>query len=456
MPDTARHPASYKDPSGFVHIYSGKIYRQVNKVYSENYIQLKDSGLYDLLAGKNQLIRNEEIKENLLNDADWYVTLLPEQIPFWTYPYEWSFDQLKDAALLTLDIMFTSVEKGMILKDATPFNIQFYKGKPIFIDTLSFEKYDETQPWIAYRQFCESFLYPLLLSHYHKINFQKQLFIYPDGLPVDLVSKLLPAKSKLNLGVWLHVHLPNKIGKKRNSDNPKSGFSKKKLLLLITNLKTIILKLDNSKTSDWSNYYSKTISGREYTTAKERIVSDMLQHVKGNKLLDLGANDGHYSLLAAKNKFDVVAVDNDEQCINNLYLKIKNQNVAGILPLCFDISNPTSASGFFSNERISFVERIKADVVLALALVHHLVIGKNIPLDLLAEYLSKLSPQLIIEFVPKEDEKTQLMLKNRKDIFTSYTKEEFENIFQQYFTLELIKKVADTERTIYFLKSKSN
>jgi len=230
MPGYTRHPASYKDPSGFVFRDSDKIYRQVNKVYAAHYDHLIKSGLYDLLQKKNLLLQHEELNENLLSSEDWYLTLLPEQIPNWSYPYEWCFEQLKDAALLTLEIVQLSIEKGMILKDATPFNIQFYKGRPVLIDTLSFEKYDETQPWIAYRQFCESFLYPLWLSHYHKMNFQNLLSVYPDGIPAAITAKLLPAKSMLNTAVWMHVNLPNKMGKKVSAGNPSHRFNKKKLL----------------------------------------------------------------------------------------------------------------------------------------------------------------------------------------------------------------------------------
>ncbi len=452
MPVTTRHPASYKDPSGFIYFSSGKIYRQVNKIYSENYSLLKDSGLYELLVKKNLLLPHKEVNENLLNDPDWHFTLIPEQINFWSYPYEWSFDQLKDAALLTLDIMFACIEKGMILKDATPYNVQINNGKPIFIDSLSFEIYDESQPWIAYRQFCESFLYPLLLSHYHKNNFQNQLIIYPDGLPVEMVAKLLPAKSNLNLGVWLHVTLPDKLKKKENSGNANSGFSKKKLTQLISHLKNIIFKLDNSKKSNWSNYYTETISGGDYTRNKEKIVLEMLKQVDGNKLLDLGANDGHYSWLASNQNFNVIAIDNDEQSINNFYKKIKKQNNSNILPLCIDICSPTPALGFLYNEKDSFHERVNPDVVMALALVHHLAIGKNMPLDLLAENFNRLAPQLIIEFVPKEDEKTKLLLKNRNDIFTSYNQEAFENVFKMFFEIKKSSEIDGTNRTLYFMK----
>jgi hypothetical protein len=454
MPGYTRHPASFKDPSGFVFQSSGKIYRQVNKIYAAHYDLLIKSGLYDLLQRKNLLLRHEEINENLLSDEDWHLTLLPEQIPFVSYPYEWCFEQLKDAALLTLEIVKISIEKGMILKDATAFNIQFHKGRPVLIDTLSFEKYDETLPWIAYRQFCENFLFPLWLSHYHKMNFQNLLSVYPDGIPAVMAAKLLPAKSLLNPGIWLHVNLPDKMSRKNIAEKRNFDFSKKKLLNIVTHLQTIISKLDNSSKSTWSNYYKESQNNTEYIDEKEKIIRVMLGQINGKKVLDLGANNGHFSMLAAENNFIAIAVDNDEQCINNLYKKIKRQNISGILPLCIDIANPSSPSGFAGNERVSFNERIQADVVMALALVHHLVIGKNIPLGLIASYFSRLAPQLIIEFVPKEDDKVQLLLQNKKDIYPAFAKEEFEKIFQQYFKIVSASAVPGTSRCIYLMRKK--
>ena len=455
MPGTTRHPASYKDPSGFVFQSSGKIYRQINKVYAAHYEHLMKSGLWDLLQKKKLLLHHEEIKEDLLHSEDWYLTIRPAQIPVWSYPYEWCFEQLKDAALLTLEIVRLSIEKGMILKDATPFNIQFYDDRPVLIDTLSFEKYDETMPWIAYRQFCESFLYPLWLSHYHKRNFQHLLSVYPDGIPADITAKLLPAKSLLNTSVWLHVNLPDKMSKKAGTGKSSHHFSKKKLLNIISHLQNIIRSLDNSDKTTWRDYYKES-TDPGYVDQKEKIVLEMLKQISGNKLLDLGANDGYFSLLAVKNNFSVIAVDNDEQCINDLYKKIKQQTISGILPLCLDIANPSAASGFANKERSSFSERAKINTVLALALVHHLQIGKNIPMGFIAEYLGSLAPQLIIEFVPKEDEKVQLLLQNKKDIYPGYTKEEFEKVFGQYFIFVSVKNVPGTLRSIYLMKKKED
>lgn len=452
MADHTRHPASYKDPSGFIFQASGKYYRQVNKIYAGQYDLLTRSGLSSFLQEKKLLLPHVEVTENILHSDDWYLTLLPEQISFISYPYEWCFEQLKDAALLTLEIVKFSIDKGMILKDATPYNVQFLNGKPVFIDTLSFEKYDPSLPWIAYRQFCESFLFPLLLSHYHKTSIQSYLNSYPNGVPVNITAKLLPWKSRLNPGVWLHVFLQNKLSKKTKSTVPANSFSKNKLLNLISHLEGIIRDLSNIDKTEWSNYYSDSISSHEYLDKKQAIISNLLQKLNGSKLLDLGANEGFFSRLAAAKNFNVTATDKDDQCINNLYKICKKENITNILPLCLDLMNPSPASGFANKERASFEERTHVDAVMALALVHHLAIGYNLPFDKIAEYLSEFSNQLIIEFVPKDDEKVQLLLQNKKDIYKEYTLDQFENSFRQKFTITEKVGVPDSGRIIYMMK----
>ena len=456
MTNVARHPASFKDPAGFIFEANSKIYRQVNKVYSHQYQHLMESGLYSQLISKNQLIPHTSIIENLTGDEEWHLTLLPEQLSFISYPYEWCFDQLKDAALLTLSILRTSLDKGMILKDATPFNIQFQKGKPLFIDTLSFDRYDETKPWVAYRQFCETFLFPLYLEHYLKIDCIKWLSNYIHGIPVDVTAKLLPWKSKWNLGVRLHVMLQNNVRIRKSTHTVQPAFSKQKLLNLITHLESIIQNLSSGypSVSTWSNYYDETILGKEYLDKKEAILKKFLGTISYKSVLDLGANDGYFSRLVAKENKMVLAVDSDSRCINNLYQLVKREHVTDIIPLIIDFSNPSPAIGFNNTERSSFGQRAKADLVLALALIHHLVIGKNIPLPELARHFAGMAPYLIIEFVPKEDEKVKQLLSERADIFSTYNVASFEACFSKYYTIQVKELIPGTTRILYCLARK--
>jgi 2-polyprenyl-3-methyl-5-hydroxy-6-metoxy-1,4-benzoquinol methylase len=454
MPGYTHHPSSFKDPSGFVFQAYGKNYRQVNKVYAENYELLTGSGLYGSLTEKKLLIPHAEIAENFTQSELFYKTLLPEQIHFISYVYEWSFDQLKDAALLTLRVLKIAVEHGMILKDATPFNIQFREGHPVFIDTLSFEKYDPAKPWIAYRQFCECFLFPLYLEHYLKTDIQKILSTYLEGIPVDVTAKLLPVKSSLNMGVWLHVYLQNNVKEDKTGVGSQANFDKKKLDHLTEHLGSIItrFRINQGNQSTWSNYYRETILSQEYLLEKEKLFKEFIDAIAFSTVLDAGANDGYFSQILARKAAEVIAIDFDNQCINNLYRSIKKNNSKNILPLCIDITNPSPAVGFRNTERQSFIERAGFDLVTALALIHHLVLSKNIPVEDIAAFLAMVTHKfLIIEFVPLSDPKSQELIKNKTG-FHAYDETEFENAFANSFIWEKKQIIAGTGRILYLMR----
>jgi len=453
MPEPIHHPSSYRDPSGFVFQLNGIYHRQVNQSYAGDYTLLMDSGLYTALAEKGWLIAHQEISGNHTGSADWYKTLLPAQLEQVTYPYEWCFEQLRDAALRTLAILSTAMQRGMILKDASPFNIQFVKGKPLFIDTLSFERYDPALPWVAYRQFCECFLFPLYLEHYCGIELGKLLTAYPDGIPANVTSRLLPGKSRFNPGALMHVHLQSWV---KTDNGPRQGkppaFSRQKLANLVENLAGIIKKLRTrvSSHSTWNNYYGQTILSRNYLEEKEKLFRHFIDDISFRTVLDMGANDGYFSqLLAERSDATVIAIDADAACINNLY----NKHISNILPLCVDILHPSPALGFRNRERSSFNDRFRAELVVALALVHHLVLSGNVPVGDVARHLAELSTHLlIIEFVPLEDEKAQELIRNKQRWHLPYDASSFEQLFLEYFTIVKKSKVPGTERTLYMMK----
>lgn len=449
------HPSSYRDPSGFIFEKEGILYRQVNTVFKDDFDFFINSGCYKKLAEIELLIPHETIPGNLTGAADYYLTLQPEKINFISYPYEWSFDMLKDAALLTLQLVKEAISFQLILKDATPYNIQWHKGKLIFIDTLSFEKYKEAEPWIAYRQFCENFLGPLLLMHYNKKPLQQWQLAYPEGIPLDIVSSLLPVKSRFSLYTYLHIHLHTKISShKNNSTNKGQAFSKQKLLNLINSLESLIAKLSIPyQQSTWSEYYEEVAKRNNYLSEKKRIIEVWIHQLSGiKKVADLGANDGEFSKLIATKNMAVIAADFDPFCINNLYREIKSSGIKNIQPLILDLSNPSPAIGVNNDERNSFISRCKADLVVALALIHHLVIGKNIPFQKAAAFFSTVGDNLIIEFVAKDDEKIELMLKGKKDIYTAYNEQEFLKAFEKYFSIADRITIDNTNRVLFFMK----
>ncbi|MGQ0739903.1 MAG: SAM-dependent methyltransferase [Bacteroidota bacterium] len=449
------HPSSYRDPSGFIFMKEDRLYRQVNKVFAADFDLFISSGCYEKLVQQQLLLPHERINANLTGSAEWHATLQPEAVAFISYPYEWSFDMLKDAALLTLQLLRESVDFGLILKDATPYNIQWHRGRLVFIDSLSFERYREEEPWIAYRQFCEQFLGPLLLMHYRKMPLHPLLLAWPEGIPLNIIRSLLPGRSKFSLHAYLHVHLNARISSKGSAGNKQAAkFSRKKLLNLITSLETLIhkLKLPPQK-SAWSDYYEEASWRSGYLEAKKKIIDGWMDSLTGvSTAADLGANDGEFSRLAANRDIYTISADFDSYCINNLYQSIKQPGEKNIQPLVIDLANPSPSIGVNNEERQSFFGRFKTDLVMALALIHHLAIGKNIPFGMMADFFRRTCKKyLIIEFVPKTDEKIQLMLTGKKDIYTSYSEESFRLAFEKYFTITRQQAVGSSGRVIYLM-----
>lgn len=459
MNTSIQHPASYRDPSGFVFTHEGIVYRQVNKLYQDHFELLMKSGCYQKLTEQGLLIPHEELAANLLNSEDWFTTLKPEKLSLVSYPYEWSFDMLKDAALLTLRIIKEALPFGLILKDATPYNIQWNKGKLVFIDTLSFEKYEEA-PWIAYRQFCECFLAPLLVMYYTKRPLQQLMLAWPDGIPLDIAASLLPRKSRFSIHTYLHIHLHAKVSAKQKDGQAGNGskepFTRSKLDRLISSLEILINKLQiPDLESTWSHYYQEASQRNGYLEAKKEIIEDWLTGLTQLKTAaDLGANEGEFSKLAAGKNINTVAADFDPYCINNLYRHIKKHGVTNIQPVILDLSTPSPANGLNYAERSTFSQRLNVDIVLALAVIHHLAIGKNIPMDKIASFFAAIAPYLLIEFVPKQDPKTQLLLQHKKDLYPHYTEAGFRAAFEQVYTIEKQLTVPHSDRVLFLLKRK--
>lgn len=453
-----KEESSFRDPDGFVFTYDGSLFRAVSYLYRENYDHFINSGLYNKLLSENFLISHKEVEINSLPVKGMYKILAPEIIEYISYPYEWSFSQLKDAALLTLTLQKEALDFGMSLKDASAYNIQFHKGHPIFIDTLSFELYKENQPWNAYKQFCQHFLAPLALMAYRDIRLNGLMKNYIDGIPLDLAHSLLPSKTKLKLGILLHIHLHASAQKKYHSNSVKVSdlkkkFSKDSFTVLISSLKKTINHLKwKTEGTEWGDYYEPGVHLATYIEHKKELVSKYVNLANPETIWDLGSNTGTFSRIAAGTNRSVISFDIDPACVENNYQEIKLKNERNILPVLFDLANPSPSLGWANSERKSFTNRAPADLIMALALIHHLAISNNLPLYKIAEYFSQLSKWLLIEFVPKEDDKVQIMLKNRIDIFNTYTIDDFETAFGKYFKVEEKNKIENSKRTLYLMK----
>lgn len=451
---TPHHPSSYRDPSGFIFEKDGRIYRQVNRVFQEDFDHFIDSGCYQHLVKQGLLIPHEPVAP-FFQDDEHYATLLPERIAFISYPYEWSFSMLKDAALLTLQLMREALHYKMILKDATPFNIQWHKGRMIFIDTLSFERYQE-KTWIAYRQFCETFLAPLLLMHHRRQPLQSLQLAWPEGIPLATASVMLPWKTKLSLHTYLHIHLHASVAAKQKPASSSTGkpFSQQKLLNLVNSLETLVTGLKMPAVqSTWSHYYDEVAGRDNYLEEKKKIIGNWVEKLQDVRTgADLGANEGAFSALLAQRGIATIAADFDPYCIDRLYTQIRNGSEKNIQPLIIDLSNPSPAIGVNNEERASFLSRLKVDLLMGLALVHHLAIGKNIGWNMIAKLFANKSRYLVIEFVPKSDEKVQLMLSQKKDIYTAYTEEKFLSAFSQYYLIKDRQLVGQSGRTLFLFE----
>jgi len=452
-------PGSFRDPAGFLFEKEGVLYRQINDVYRADYELLISSGLYAELLKQKLIIPHIEA-DIPFPEKNGFRIIRPERVPLVSYPYEWCFSQLKAAALLTIKIQQLALAHGMSLKDASAYNVQFYKGAPVFIDTLSFRKHVEGSPWAAYQQFCRHFLAPLVLMAKTDLRLSCLGREFIDGVPLDLASTLLPAGTYLDFSVLTHIHLHAKTirryetpGKTAPKQPRMSMFS---LRALLNSLESAISRqaLPSVKT-EWGDYYSDTNYGEAAFEEKKRIVSAFISEANPAKLWDLGANTGEFSRLASRNKIFTAAFDVDPIAVERNYVKAAKDYEEHLLPLLLDLTNPSPAIGWANGERESLAERAPADCVMALALIHHLAIGNNLPFGSIFRYFSELAPYLIIEFVPKEDSKTQILLSSRRDIFPDYHQPGFEAAFTEYFTVLRQEKITGSGRTLYLMRKKT-
>jgi len=450
--------ASFRDPSGFLFTDNGILYRQINRVYSNDYARLMDSGLYDKLIKANLLIPHVESDQLPAESEAAFKVIQPERVPFISYPYEWSFSQLKDAALATLSIQKRALKLDMSLKDASAYNIQFVRGKATLIDTLSFEIYKEGQPWMAYKQFCQHFLAPLALMSYRDVRLSQLLRVYIDGVPLDLASELLPAKTKFNFGLLTHIHV-HAGAQKRYSDKavkPSVGamrVNKQAMTGLIENLENTIAKLTwKPAGTEWGDYYENTNYTDSAFEHKKQLVNAWTLEKKPALVWDLGGNTGVFSREAASSGAFTVSFDIDPAAVEQNYRTVKSKKEQNVLPLVLDLTNPSPSLGWNNNERDSFAGRGPADMALALAVIHHLAISNNVPLPQLADFFASRCKWLVIEFVPKSDSQVQKLLSSREDIFPNYTREGFETAFSTCFTVRCAEAVRDSERTLYLME----
>jgi ribosomal protein L11 methylase PrmA len=472
---SSRDPGSFRDPTGFVFFRDGVAYRQVNAAFAGAYRAFVDSGLYDELVKNRLLVRHDEIDLRLPDASPAHVVLQPEQIPFISYPYEWCFSQLKAAALLTLQIQRRALGRGQVLRDASAYNVQFLGTRPVFIDTLSFGPYIEGQPWTAYRQFCQHFLAPLALMSSVDPMLGELARSHIDGVPLALAASLLPLRTRLSPGLLMHVHLhartearaqrsvasngaPDRETSRASALGPRDRVMTRTAMLgLIDSLERTVDKLTWSPPETlWSTYGTHLNYTESAQEQKRQLVGRLLDRVADGERIgmvwDLGANTGDYSRLAAGRGARVISFDADRAVVEQHFRQASGRDDALVLPLVQNFANPSPALGWAHAERRSLVDRGPANVAMALALVHHLAIGCNVPLPRVAAFFASLCRHLIVEFVPKEDSQVRRMLRNREDVFGEYSQPAFEAAFGERFTVRESARIEGTVRTLYLME----
>jgi SAM-dependent methyltransferase len=460
-------PGSFRDPHSRVVEADGAVLRLLSEEGLRDWSALADSELHGRLAAEGKLIGTELVEDPLdlpsgLVDGAAAV-LRHEVVPYVSYPYEWTFAMLKDAALLQLEVLRGALDEGLILKDSSPYNVQWRGTQPVFIDVGSFERLREGEPWVGYRQFCMLFLYPLLLQAYKDMPFQPWLRGKLDGISPQECRDLLSLRDLFRRGVLGHVVLHARLERRQTqssrdvkSELRRAGFKKELIVANVERLQRLVRKLEwRPGRSAWSEYRSLT----HYTDADSERKADFVRAAAAdrewNRVWDLGCNDGRYSRIAAEHARSVLAVDADAVVVDALYRSLKEEANGTILPLVVDLVDPSPALGWRGAERRTLADRGAPDLTLCLALVHHISIGGNVPVRDFLDWLRGLDTALVIEFPTPDDPLAQrLLARKRAGTHPDYRRDYFERSLGELFDVETSEELSSGTRVLYFVRPK--
>jgi ribosomal protein L11 methylase PrmA len=450
---------SFRDPSGQVFEYQGRILRTINEPARINYEAARDAGVLDKLTGAGALVASRQVSVWPVAIPGAAYLLEHERIPFISYPYEWCFGELKAAALHHLNLQIELLESGYVLSDATAYNVQFIGPKPIFIDTLSIRPYQEGEYWQGHRQFCEQFLNPLLLRSLFGIAHNAWFRGGLEGIATGDLARLLSLRHKISWNVLVHVILQAKLEAKA-LQAPDQAIQKAKQSRrlsragykgILTQLRSWIGKLhpaDTGKTV-WGDYSKDNTYTSEEASAKKKAIAEFASASRPKILVDLGCNTGDFSVAALEGGAQsVIGFDFDHRAVEIGYARALAEG-RNFLPLWLDASNPSPDQGWKQAERKGFGGRVKVDAMVALAFEHHLAIGKNVPLDQVVKWLMETAPKGIIEFVPKDDPTIRKMLALREDIFSNYSEAAFVRAMEQHGRIVAKQTVSKSGRTLF-------
>lgn len=455
-------PGSFRDRDNRVFYLADAVFRSLSAQGLEEWEILSSTSFFQRLMSEKKLIYTEQAAAieipNLLPAGQWTAVLKHQRIPFISYPYEWSFGMLQDAALLQLELLLAALDEHMTLKDASPFNIQWVGTSPVFIDIPSFERLSQGEPWVGYGQFCQMFLYPLFLQAYKDIPFQPWLRGNINGIASQYCHNLMSIRDLLRPGVFFHVSVQAwaqaryaHTSKDIKKDLHQAGFHKALIKTNATRLRKIIQRLTWKRTkSTWSDY---TCNNPYTDTDREQKAAFVRQVVRShtwNLVWDLGCNLGAFSRIAAEHAQYVIAMDADQLTIEGLYRTLKAEGNTTILPLVSNVADPSPNLGWRGLERKALAERGKPDLTLCLALVHHIVIGTNVPLKEFIDWLAGLGTNIVIEFVTRQDPMVQALLRQKKDNYSDYERECFERYFAEAFDIVRREVLPCETRILYY------
>jgi SAM-dependent methyltransferase len=453
---------SFRDPASRVFHAGGEIYRALSQAGLADYQAVASSGLID----DPRIVHTERVEAVRLPQGllatDVAAVLRHDRIPFISYPYEWTFSMLKDAALLQLDLLLSALDHDLMLKDSTPYNVQFNGARPVFIDVGAFERLREEELWTGYRQFCMLYLYPLLLQALHAVDFQPWLRGSIDGITPKEMRGLLSFRDRFRRGlttsVFLHARLDRRDAAhgelKRELGRP--GLGKQLILANVRKMRKLVARLEwTPPKSVWLTYGDRNTYTDEDARQKDEFVREVVASRPSRLVWDLGCNNGRHSRIAAESARHVVAIDGDEGIVDLLYRDLRSAVDKGVLALTMNIADPSPALGWRGRERKSLLERGRPDLVLALALVHHVTIGSNVPVKEFVDWLAELGGAVVVEFPAREDPMVQkLLAPKREGLHPDYERGFFERCLHDAFDVPRSQELASGTRTLYFVTPK--
>jgi ribosomal protein L11 methylase PrmA len=453
-------PGSFRDPGGHVYEVDGEILRTVLDGRMSDYEFVRKTGLIDKLVQQGLLIESDEVAVSHEFGPMARRVIRHPQIPFISYPYEWSFPLLKAAALLHLDLQLEALDANVALSDASAYNVQFDGIAPVFIDLLSLRPYRDGDYWIGHQQFCEQFLNPLLLRAKFGVSHNNWYRGGLEGIASEDLVKLFRLRHFLSINSLMHLVLPTYMQRRAMKRDKQSLNIKRRPLprnsyrAILQQLRNWIKKLVPADTgvTVWGDYERTHSYTEAEEAAKHEFVAQFCAKTQPRLLIDLGCNAGEYSETALSSGVArVIGFDADQRALERAYARAQAKSLR-LLPLFQDGANPSPGQGWNGTERKSVLERSKADAVLALAFEHHLAIGRNVPLEQVLSWIVSMAPQGIIEFVPKSDPTVQRMLALREDIFDAYSGDCFLSALQSQARIQASRTVSSSGRTLYWFE----